>query len=119
MKLMSAAIRNSVLHVLLASYLFVGVAAHSEAFGFIFGLDTDPVRVTESKPADPAGAKVSWIEHKHIPAITKVSLVPPVAVISQDFPLLQRYGILPVFSSHPRCCPLERSPRDPRAPPVV
>ena len=103
--------------LVLASYLFVGFAAHCQAFSYIFGLESDPQTIAESRPSFPVGTKVAWVQQKHIPVVTKISFSLPVLVTSLDYPRPQQYGVLFVSSSTNNEQQLDLSPQSPRGPP--
>lgn len=115
--LMHSKVQHIVVVLLVCSYVFVGAAAHFDAFSHLFGFGTDPHKVAQTNPTQPAPTKVYWTQYKHIPAVTK-SLPASLAVVSSfEFPRLQRYGLLPAPFEALICPMADISTVSSRAPP--
>ncbi|MCX6143039.1 MAG: hypothetical protein NTZ35_07450 [Ignavibacteriales bacterium] len=111
-------IQHIVVTLLLVSYLFVGAAAHLDAFSQLLGLGEGPQKVAQTKPTHPLPTTLCWTQYKHIPAVTKIAPAPPAVVSSLEFPQLERYDVILVSISTLICPNPDVSPFFSRAPPV-
>jgi hypothetical protein len=92
--------KNITTALLIASYLFVGIAAQSEALGHFFGLGHGPYSLAPGKKASSSSTKVYWTQYKHIPTFVKI------VVPSQDATAVDNYsGELQYFIVSLVCSP--------------
>ena len=82
---MQKKIQHSVLALLLASYLLVGVLGHLPSLYQFFGFGTGSCTLTQSKPSRPVTSKVYWTQYKHIPAVSRIVVPSPAALTAPNF----------------------------------
>jgi hypothetical protein len=115
---MPTRIQHIVVILLLVSYLFVGAAAHLDAFGELLGLGEGSQKVAQTKPTHPVPTTACWTQYKHIPTVTKIAPAPPAVVSSLEFPRLERNVLIHVSISTLICPDPDVSPFSSRAPPL-
>jgi hypothetical protein len=77
--------QHSVLALLLASYLLVGVLGHLPSLCQFFGFGTGSYTLTQSRPSRPGTSKVYWTQHKHIPATSRIVVPSPATLTPPGF----------------------------------
>jgi len=82
---MQKRIQHSVLALLLASYLLVGVLGHLPSLYRFFGFGTGSYTLTQSKPSRPVTSKVYWTQYKHIAATLRIVVPSPATLTAPGF----------------------------------
>jgi hypothetical protein len=111
-------IQHIVSTLLVVCYLFVGAAAHLDAFNHLLGFGEGPQKVAQTKPIHPVPGKVYWTQYKHISSLIKIAPVSPAVVQTDEFPRSQQYSLLSLVFNVLICPSTDVSPFSSRAPPA-